>query len=312
MPLVMRSITVGTRGSTLALAQTRWVVARLKEEWPETDFRIQTISTKGDRSQASLSSLAKDNKGLWVKDIEDALLGNRIDIAVHSLKDLPTSQPDELEVASIPQRVDARDVLIGKEGMKRLADLPQGARVGTSSVRRKAFLRAFRPDLNILDLRGNIDTRLSALSSGDYDAIILAAAGMIRLELRPRIDEFLESDIMLPAPGQGALALETRSDDDLSVEVAYAIHDRNTDDRITAEREFLAGLGAGCLAPVGAHATIKGGIVTLEGWVGAIDGSQVIRATTSGDVAECADLGAELAQDMLAQGAAALIEAAKD
>ncbi len=308
----MRSITVGTRGSTLALAQTRWVVARLKEEWPETDFRIQTISTKGDRSQASLSSLAKDNKGLWVKDIEDALLGNRIDIAVHSLKDLPTSQPDELEVASIPQRVDARDVLIGKEGMKRLADLPQGARVGTSSVRRKAFLRAFRPDLNILDLRGNIDTRLSALSSGDYDAIILAAAGMIRLELRPRIDEFLESDIMLPAPGQGALALETRSDDDLSVEVAYAIHDRNTDDRITAEREFLAGLGAGCLAPVGAHATIKGGIVTLEGWVGAIDGSQVIRATTSGDVAECADLGAELAQDMLAQGAAALIEAAKD
>jgi hydroxymethylbilane synthase len=309
----MRSITVGTRGSTLALAQTRWVVARLKEEWPETDFRIQTISTKGDRSQESLSSLAeKGNKGFWVKEIEDALLSSKIDIAVHSLKDLPTAQPDGLEVASIPQRVDARDVLIGKEGMKRLADLPQGARVGTSSVRRKAFLRAYRPDLNILDLRGNIDTRLGALSSGDYDAIVLAAAGLIRLELRPRIDEFLEGDVMLAAPGQGALALETRSDDDLSVEVAYAIHDRNTDDRITAEREFLAGLGAGCMAPVGAHATIKGGLITLEGWVGAVDGSQVIRATTSGEVAECADLGAELAQDMLSQGAAALIEAARD
>jgi hydroxymethylbilane synthase len=309
----MRSITVGTRGSTLALAQTRWVVARLKEEWPETDFRIQTISTKGDRSQESLSSLAqKGNKGFWVKEIEDALLGSKIDIAVHSLKDLPTAQPDGLEVACIPQRVDARDVLIGKEGMKRLADLPQGARVGTSSVRRKAFLRAYRPDLNILDLRGNIDTRLGALSSGDYDAIILAAAGLIRLELRPRIDEFLEGDIMLAAPGQGALALETRSDDDLSVEVAYAIHDRNTDDRITAEREFLAGLGAGCMAPVGAHATIKGGLITLEGWVGAVDGSQVIRATTSGEVSECADLGAELAQDMLNQGASALIEAARD
>ncbi|GGJ86456.1 hydroxymethylbilane synthase [Deinococcus aquiradiocola] len=308
----MRSITVGTRGSTLALAQTRWVVARLKEEWPDTDFRIQTISTKGDKSKESLSSMAqKGDKGFWVKEIEDALLTNRIDIAVHSLKDLPTTQPEGLEVASIPQRVDARDVLIGKEGMKRLAELPQGARVGTSSVRRKAFLRAFRPDLNILDLRGNIDTRMAALSSGEYDAIILAAAGLIRLELRPRIDEFLESDIMLPAPGQGALALETRSDDDLSVEVAYAIHDRNTDDRITAEREFLAGLGAGCMAPVGAHATIKGGIITLEGWVGALDGSQVIRATTSGDVAECADLGAELAQDMLNQGAAALIEAAR-
>ena len=313
MPLVMRSITVGTRGSTLALAQTRWVVARLKEEWPETDFRIQTISTKGDRSQESLSSLAeKGNKGFWVKEIEDALLGSRIDIAVHSLKDLPTAQPDGLEVASIPQRVDARDVLIGKEGMKRLADLPQGARIGTSSVRRKAFLLAYRPDLNVLDLRGNIDTRLAALSSGEYDAIILAAAGLIRLELRPRIDEFLEADVMLAAPGQGALALETRSDDDLSVEVAYAIHDRNTDDRITAEREFLAGLGAGCMAPVGAHATIKGGILTLEGWVGAVDGSQVIRATTGGDVAECADLGAELAQDMLNQGAADLISAARD
>jgi hydroxymethylbilane synthase len=309
----MRSITVGTRGSTLALAQTRWVVSRLKEEWPDTDFRIQTISTKGDRSQESLSSMAaKGDKGFWVKEIEDALLSSRIDIAVHSLKDLPTLQPEGLEVASIPQRVDARDVLIGKEGMKRLAELPQGARIGTSSVRRKAFLRAYRPDLQIIDLRGNIETRLGALSSGDYDAIILAAAGLIRLELRPRIDEFLEADVMLTAPGQGALALETRTEDDLSVEVAYAIHDRNTDDRITAEREFLAGLGAGCMAPVGAHATIKAGMVTLEGWVGAVDGSQVIRATTSGDVAECADLGAELAQDMLAQGAAALIEAARE
>ena len=309
----MRSITVGTRGSTLALAQTRWVVSRLKEEWPDTDFRIQTISTKGDRSQESLSSMAaKGDKGFWVKEIEDALLSSRIDIAVHSLKDLPTLQPEGLEVASIPQRVDARDVLIGKEGMKRLAELPQGARIGTSSVRRKAFLRAYRPDLQIIDLRGNIETRLGALSSGDYDAIILAAAGLIRLELRPRIDEFLEADVMLAAPGQGALALETRTEDDLSVEVAYAIHDRNTDDRITAEREFLAGLGAGCMAPVGAHATLKAGMVTLEGWVGAVDGSQVIRATTSGDVAECADLGAELAQDMLAQGAAALIEAARE
>ncbi len=308
----MRSITVGTRGSTLALAQTRWVVARLKEEWPDTDFRIQTISTKGDRSKESLLSMAKQgDKGFWITEIEDALLGSRIDIAVHSLKDLPTRQPEGLEVACIPQRVDARDVLIGKEGMKRLAGLPQGARVGTSSVRRKAFLRAFRPDLNILDLRGNVDTRLAALSSGEYDAIILAAAGLIRMELRPRIDEFLEPGVMLAAPGQGALALETRSDDDLSVEVAYAIHDRATDDRVTAEREFLAGLGAGCMAPVGAHATIKGGVLTLEGWVAALDGSQVIRATTAGDVAECADLGAELAQDMLDQGASALIEAAR-
>lgn len=307
----MRTVTVGTRGSALALAQTRWVVARLKEEWPETDFRIQTISTKGDRDRAALQTLAqKGDKGFWVKEIEDALLHKRIDIAVHSLKDLPTEQPEGLEVSSIPKRVDARDVLIGKEGMKRLSELPEGARIGTSSVRRKAFLRAYRPDLQVIDVRGNIDTRLAALGTPDYDAIILAAAGLIRTEMRHRIDEFLEPDILLPAPGQGALALETRSDDDLSIEVAYAIHDHGTDDRVTAEREFLAGLGAGCMAPVGAHASVKGGVLTLEGWVGALDGSQVIRAVTSGDPAECADLGAELAADMLNQGAQALIAAA--
>lgn len=307
----MRTVTVGTRGSTLALAQTRWVIARLKEEWPETDFRLQTISTKGDRNRESLTTLAqKGDKGFWVKEIEEALLQNRIDIAVHSLKDLPTEQPEGLEVASIPKRVDARDVLVGREGAKKLADLPQGARVGTSSVRRKAFLKAYRPDLNIIDLRGNIDTRLAALGSGEYDAIILAAAGLIRTELRHRIDEFVEPDILLPAPGQGALALETRADDDLSIEVAYAIHDHITDDRITAEREFLAGLGAGCMAPVGAHATIKGGQLTLEGWVGALDGTHVIRATSTGEAGECADIGAELAEDVLKQGAQEMIDAA--
>ena len=309
----MRTVTVGTRGSALALAQTRWVVARLKEEWPETDFRIQTISTKGDRSRESLGALAqKGDKGFWVKEIEDALLQKRVDIAVHSLKDLPTTQPAGLEVSSIPKRVDARDVLIGREGMKKLAELPEGARIGTSSVRRKAFLRAYRPDLVVKDLRGNIDTRLGAIGGGEYDAIILAAAGLIRTEQRHRIDEFVEPDILLPAPGQGALALETRADDDLNIEVAYAIHDHMTDDRITAEREFLAGLGAGCMAPVGAHATVKGGVLTLEGWVGGVDGRKVIRAESSGDATECADLGAELAADMLAQGAQELIDAAHD
>ncbi|SEJ45544.1 hydroxymethylbilane synthase [Deinococcus reticulitermitis] len=309
----MRMVTVGTRGSTLALAQTRDVVARLKEAWPETEFRIQTITTKGDRDRRSLEKLAQQgDKGFWVKEIEDALLQKKIDIAVHSLKDLPTEQPEGLEVSSIPRRVDGRDALIGREGMKKLAELPQGARIGTSSVRRKAFLLAYRPDLVVRDLRGNIDTRLAALGSGEYDAIILAAAGLIRTEQRHRIDEFVEGDILLPAPGQGALALETRADDDLNIEVAYAIHDHTTDDRITAEREFLAGLGAGCMAPVGAHAVIKGGLLTLEGWVGALDGSQVIRGTTQGDPAECADLGAELAADMLGQGAQALIDAARE
>ncbi len=305
-----RPIVVGTRGSALALAQTRWVVARLKEEWPDTEFRIQTVQTHGDRDRSSLDQLARQDQGLWVRDIEEALLAGKIDIAVHSLKDLPTQQPDGLEVSSIPRRADPRDVLIGKEGFKSLGSLPQGARIGTSSVRRRAFLRAERPDLDVRDLRGNVDTRLAAVGQDGYDAVILAAAGLIRLELRHRIDEFLDVNAVLPAPGQGALALETRADDDLAVEVAYAIHDRETDDRVTAEREFLAGLGAGCLAPVGALATVKGERLTLEGWVGALDGATVIRATTEGDGDECADLGAQLAEDMLAQGAGDLIRAA--
>lgn len=307
----MRSITVGTRGSPLALAQTRTVVARLKEEWPDTDFRIQTIVTKGDRDRSRLAEMAaKGDKGFWVKEVEDALLAGQIDLAVHSLKDLPTAQPEGLEIASIPKRVDARDVLVGKESFGRFETLPQGARVGTSSTRRTAFLRALRPDLEIKPVRGNIETRLNAAVSDDYDAVILAAAGLIRLDFRTRIDEFLPVDLLLPAPGQGALAIEARSDDDLAVEVAYAINDRATDDRVTAEREFLAGLGAGCLAPVGAHARLEQGTLHLEGWVGAVDGSEVIKATSSGDPAEAGDLGAELAADMLAQGARRLIEAA--
>ncbi|MFC6591964.1 hydroxymethylbilane synthase [Deinococcus lacus] len=309
----MRMVTVGTRGSTLALAQTRWVVSRLKEEWPETEFRIQTITTQGDRDRASLQAMAKQgDKGFWIKEIQEALRARRIDIAVHSLKDLPTEQPADLEIGAIPKRVDARDVLIAREGFKSLLEMPAGARIGTSSVRRRAFLKAVRPDLEILPVRGNIETRMGAIASPDYDAVILAAAGLIRTEQRHRIDQFLEPDLLLPAPGQGALALEVRADDDLNNEVVYAINDRVTDDRVTAEREFLAGLGAGCLAPVGAHATVKGDTLTLEGWVGAVDGTKVIKATTSGDVSECADLGAELAQDMLGQGAAALIEAARE
>ncbi|ADY25359.1 Porphobilinogen deaminase [Deinococcus proteolyticus MRP] len=309
----MRTVTVGTRGSTLALSQTRWVVERLKEQWPETEFRIQTITTKGDKNRASLQSMAKaGDKGFWIKEIQDALLAKSIDIAVHSLKDLPTEQTEGLDIASIPKRADARDVLVGAEGFKSLADLPQGARIGTSSVRRRAFLKAFRPDLQVIPVRGNIETRMAAVASDDYDAVILAGAGLIRTDQRHRADEFVSTDILLPAPGQGALALEVRADDDLIAEVAYAINDAVTDDRITAEREFLAGLGAGCLAPVGAFATVKGDLLTLEGWVGAVDGSEVIKATTSGDASECADLGAELAEDMLSQGAQRLIEMAKE
>lgn len=300
----MRQIVVGTRGSALALAQTRQIVARLKEEWPEIEFRIQTITTRGDKEQGAL----KGDKGFFTKEIEEALLANRIDIAVHSLKDLPTENPEGLDIASIPRRVDARDALVGRPGMKSLKDLPQGAVVGTSSTRRKALLKAFRPDLELRDLRGNVDTRLAALGRGEYDAIVLAAAGLIRMDLRNRIDEFLDVSIMLPAPGQGALALQTRADDDLVIETAYSINDADTDDRITAERAFLHAIGMGCMAPVGALATIEKGILKLEGAIAAPDGSTVIRASIEGDPEECEALGEELAEDMLQQGAKDLVK----
>lgn len=303
----MRQIVVGTRGSTLALAQARWVVARLKEEWPETEFKLQPIKTRGDLEDGVL----KGERGFFTGDLEQALIESRIDLAVHSLKDLPTSQPEALEIAAITRRVDPRDALVGRQDFKSLASLPAGAVIGTSSVRRQALIRAYRSDLVLRDLRGNVDSRLEALGRGEYDALVLAAAGLIRLDMRHRIDEFIAPELMLPAPGQGALALETRADDEIVLELAYSLHHRASDDRITAERAFLAGLGSGCMAPVGALASVSDdGTLTLEGCVAALDGSKVIRASVEGEANEAEDLGSELAEDVLAQGGAEVLKAA--
>jgi hydroxymethylbilane synthase len=300
----MRQITIGTRGSALALAQTRWVLARLKEEWPEAEFRVQTIQTRGDADPAPLQG----NRGFFTSDLENALIQQRIDIAVHSLKDLPTEPKEGLELAAVTKRLDPRDVLVGRSGIKRIAQLPQGAVVGTSSARRQAFLRALRPDLNLRALRGNVDTRLSAVVGGGYDAVILAAAGLIRLDLRQRIDEFIDPADLLPAPGQGALGLQTRSDDDLVIELAYSLNDGEASDRTAAERALLSGLGGGCMAPVGALATLAPeGQLVLEGWVASLDGSKLIKATTEGEADEAEALGLELAEDLLAHGAKALL-----
>ncbi|AEB11043.1 hydroxymethylbilane synthase [Marinithermus hydrothermalis] len=299
----MRVIVVGTRGSALALTQTRWVVERLKEQWPEAEFKIKTIQTRGDRGAPPT------DRDIFVKELEEALLRGEIDIAVHSLKDLPTEQPEGLVIASIPKRVDPRDVFIGRNGIRRLEDLPEGAVVGTSSVRRKAQLLAYRPDLVVRELRGNVDTRLSALGSGEFDGIILAAAGLLRLDLRNRIDAFIDPKIMLPAPGQGALALEVREGDDIADELAYSIHHHPTDDRTTAERSFLHHLGAGCLAPVGALAHVEeDGTLRLEGVVVAPDGSSMIHGEIEGDAEEAWELGAELARDILEQGGKRILE----
>ncbi len=302
----MRAVILGTRGSQLALAQTRWVVERLKEQWPETEFTIRTLTTSGDRGADPRE------RGIFVKEIERALLEGEIDIAVHSLKDLPTQTPQGLKVASIPRRVDPRDALVGRNTARRLDQLPKGARVGTSSVRRKAQLLAYRPDLEVVPLRGNVDTRLKLLGTGEFDAIVVAAAGLLRLDLRNRIDEFLDPEIVLPAPGQGALALEVRLGDDLAEELAYSLNHRETQLRVTAERAFLARLGAGCLAPAGALAYLEEGELRLEGVVAAPDGSELIRGEIAGPPEEAAELGEELAADILEQGGEAILKEARD
>ncbi len=292
----MRAVVVGTRGSQLALSQTRQVVERLKELWPETEFKIRTVTTSGDRGADPME------RGIFVKELEDALFRGEVDIAVHSLKDLPTKQPDGLRVVSIPRRVDPRDAFVGRNGIRRLSDLPKGAVVGTSSVRRRAQLLAYRPDLEVKPLRGNVDTRLDKLGSGEYHAIVIAAAGLLRLDLRNRIDEFIDPEILLPAPGQGALALEVRVGDDLAEELAYSLNHRETRARVTAERAFLAALGAGCLAPVGALAYVDDDILRLEGLVARPDGLEVIRGEIEGEIDEAKELGEELAADILEQG----------
>lgn len=297
----MRVLVVGTRGSALALAQTRWVVERLKESWPEAEFKVRTIRTRGDQG-AELKEQA-----IFVKELQEALLAREIDIAVHSLKDLPTETPPGLKLAAVPRRQDPRDAFLGRVH-KRLQDLPEGAVVGTSSVRRKAQILALRPDLKVQPLRGNVDTRLQALGRGEYDGIVLAAAGLIRLDLRSRIDQFLEPEQVLPAPGQGALALEVRQGDDLAEELCYALHHPPSWDRVRAERAFLAGLGAGCLAPVGALAQVgEDGGLRLEGVLLSPDGRAFIRAEIEGEAAEAEELGLELAQDVLAQGGRELL-----
>jgi hydroxymethylbilane synthase len=298
----MRVIVVGTRGSLLALTQTRWAVERLKENWPDTEFKIKTIQTKGDRGADPRE------QNIFVGELEDALRRGDIDIAVHSLKDLPTTQPEGLEIAGVPRRVDPRDVFVGRNSADKLADLPRGARVGTSSVRRRAQLLAWREDLEIVPLRGNIDTRLKKLVSEDLDGIILAAAGLLRLDMRSRIGEFVDPEILLPSPGQGALALEVREGDDMADELAYSLNHGPTRARVRAERGFLHGLGAGCLAPVGALARIEDDLLVLDAALFSLDGKTLIRGEIEGDPAEAWELGLELAADVVEAGGREILE----
>jgi hydroxymethylbilane synthase len=300
---------LGTRGSALALWQARHVAERLGAAWPALAIELAIMSTKGDqRPDIPLASSSAD--GVFVREIEDALLAGSVDLAVHSLKDLPTATPAGLKLAAFPARHDPRDALVCKSAT-RVADLPTGAVVATGSPRRRSQLAHERPDLEFAAIRGNVDTRLAKLDRGEYDALILAVAGIERLGRTDAPYAPIPLSICLPAPGQGALAVEIRADDAATLRLVSVLDDAPTAAAVTAERAFLACLGAGCLAPAGAIATTTGERLTLEGMVGSLDGKEALRDRIEGARSDAVALGESLARRLLASGGAAILAAAR-
>lgn len=296
---------MGTRGSALARWQTDWVVTRLKALVPDREFVVQVIKTVGDAvTDRPLAQIG--GRGVFTKEIETALLAGEIDLAVHSLKDLPTELPAGLTIGAITERGEVRDALVSRLGCG-WRDLPPGARVGTSSLRRAAQLRAGRPDLQIVDLRGNVDTRLRKAMTDAYDAIVLAAAGLIRLGLSDRITEYLPLAVMLPAVGQGALAVEVRASDREIGGLVLRLDHAPTRAATTAERAFLRALGGGCQVPVAAYGEVSGGTLHLRGLIASPDGRRVIRGETTGEARQAVPVGSELAGRLLAEGGQELL-----
>ena len=297
-------ITIGTRGSALALWQANWVKAQLEREYPGIEVGLKIIKTKGDKIlDVPLAQVG--GKGLFVKEIEDALLAGEIDLAVHSMKDVPTELPEGLQVKIIPPREDPRDAFFSWNNTK-LAKMKPGSVIGTSSLRRKAQLLNAFPDLEIKDLRGNVDTRLKKLDRGDYDGIILAAAGVKRLGWAGRITEYLDPAVSLPAIAQGALGIETRIADRFNNRRLDFFHDEKTALAVRAERALLKTLEGGCQVPIAAYATVdEENRITITGLVAALDGREILKETISGSLPE--ELGQTLARLLLRNGADQLL-----
>jgi hydroxymethylbilane synthase len=300
-------LTVGTRGSALALAQTELVLGALRDRWPGLEVRVQRIATTGDtRRDVPLAALGR---GAFVTEIETALREQRIDAAVHSAKDLPSCLSSGLRIGAILERADPRDVVVSRNGAA-LRDLPKRARVGTGSPRRACQLHALRPDIDVEGIRGNVDTRLRKLAAGDFDALVLAAAGLIRLGRTDEATEWLDPAVMIPAVAQGAIAVEVRSDDPEVADLVAPLDHPVTAAAVTAERAFLARLGAGCTAAVAAHGRVTDtGELSLTGLIGAVDGRHV-RATRTGAVGEADEIGDALASELLGSGGAEFLEVA--
>jgi hydroxymethylbilane synthase len=300
----MREIAIGTRGSKLAVIQAEELLARLRLVLPGLEASLVKITTRGDRDDiAALDEFS--SQGIFVKELEKALLDKQIDLAVHSLKDLPTEIPKGLILAAVTTRLDPRDVLVSRSG--RLHDLPPGSKIGTGSRRRAAQLLAFRPDLQVCDIRGNIDTRLLKVSRGEFDGVIVAAAAMIRLGWEDKIIEYLPLERFTPAVGQGTLGIEAPSEDKEIATLVFKINHRPTWQAVTAERAFLQALGGGCRTPIAALGMVSAGILKLTGMVAGIDGVNILRATEEGSSSASEQLGKRLAQKMAKMGALKLI-----
>ena len=295
-----RVIIIGSRGSQLALCQTQHIVNRLQDLHPQFRFVIKRIRTKGDE-HSSQPSFYFEEKGEFVMELEEALLSGEINLAVHSFKDLPLELPEGLEIAAVNQREDARDVLVSMKANS-LSQLPRGASIGTGSLRRAAQIKAFRPDLDVVDIRGNLDTRLRKVSSGQFDGIILAAAGLIRMGWEEQITEYLSMDICLPAVAQGALAIEAREGDEEIKRLVSVLNHEPTRQATTAEQVFLRFLGGGCRTPIAAFGQINGGTLELEGMVSTPDGGKLLRAGVQGSAELPEEVGSLLGEKLVARG----------
>jgi hydroxymethylbilane synthase len=300
-----RRLVIATRRSALALTQTRWVAERLRELHTGIEIELLELTTSGDRLTDRPDF---GGKGLFIKELEEALARGDAHIAVHSLKDVPMQLAKGFVLAAIPEREDARDAFVSIR-YKSLAHMPAGARVGTSSLRRQSAIRARYPALNVVSLRGNVDTRLKKLDAGEYDAIVLAAAGMKRLGLERRITAFVPAKEMIPAPGQGALAIETRDDASETIALAAPLTDAATQACVTAERAFSAELSGDCNIPLGAQAQLRGGVISMRAFVATPDGTRMVSGEASGE--DAVETGRELARQLRAKGADEILSALK-
>lgn len=302
----MTRLTIGTRGSALALAQSHFVKKRLESLSPDVQVNLQIIKTTGDRlADASLAAIG--GKGVFTKELEDALLSKTVDLAVHSLKDLPTELPAGLMVGAILEREDPRDCVVSRFG-EQLMELPRGSVIGTSSLRRQAQIRAIKKGIRIEDLRGNLDTRLGRVAAGDFSAVVVAYAGVRRLGRADEVTEVVSPNIILPAPGQGFVAIEIRAEDPETLKWVSQLNHLSGQQAATAERSFLAALGGGCRVPIAAYAREEAGQLVLDGRVTSTDGKKDVKGTETGLPTDARKIGESLAARLMTQGALGILE----